>query len=51
MWRLSLGKYQTRNGIGKDGFTGRLRRVFHTHINPYEVFEIHLENPSFLNAA
>ncbi len=28
-----------------------LTPLFHTHINPYGVFEIHLESPSFLNAA
>lgn len=28
-----------------------LTPLSHTHINPYGVFEINLENPSFLNAA
>ena len=28
-----------------------LTPLFHTHINPYGVFELDLENPSFLMAA
>jgi hypothetical protein len=28
-----------------------LTPLFHTHINPYGVFELHLESPSFLHAA